>query len=876
VWQYHPLLIIFALGGIVSAAVTLYCWQYMQRYGSSYLVGGLGLIGFNNAIWCFAATLKTASESLQASLLFYKIEFFVALNPALGVVVALAYAGKERWLSRPVLGVLLAPSAVFILLIFATPGDVMIVEPKLVPAQGIMAFEHEFPPLFAVYFAWIYGLTLLTLGIIANGMWTDRVPRVLGLVAILLFAIPLVVNMLKSTGIYPPGGKGINVTPAASAVSVTLLAFALVRYRVFELIPVSRDWTVEIMTDGYLLVHESGTILDANPVARQLLTGLDDAPLKNRSVEEVMPVREKTDENNIVQFTSGSRTIEARRSKVTRQNQAAGEVFLLQDVTEREKRKQELERYERVMENIPVGVYRVTPGDKGELIFGNQALAEILGADSVEELNDYTAREFYADPEERAERSDRLLSEGEITNEVIRMQRLDGEEFWALLSNARAIEDGAVYFEGAIQDVTERKEYQEELKRARKRVRSERDGKEAIRQLLLQNSTDREIAESVCQLLVESHGYAGAWIVRKDGNGDVANVSTVVSHGDDYGFRVQTSGDDPADGKFGDWETTVIDEASRRTLEESTAVAVTAADDTGDALLDALEECGLYSVRSVALEYNGISYGALTVVRREPGGEFSQELVNEVAAAIAFKQQVHRQQDALTANTVVELTVRLTGEHFFGALSRVPSIPTDATLSAHELQSDGSFVTYLVECPDVDPEVLRGAAADLDHVEETALVAEEASTPVIRVRVAPPTLGTVLRDHGGAIQSMTASGGRVELTAQFPRRTDVSAVVEAIQTHWPEATMRTRNERTLADDHLTVFEGLTEKQEAALRAATLAGFFQRPQQASADDVAETLGVSRSTFLHHLRRAEQKIFDEAFKESPERLRSQSTE
>ncbi|NUE02326.1 helix-turn-helix domain-containing protein [Halorubraceae archaeon YAN] len=37
----------------------------------------------------------------------------------------------------------------------------------------------------------------------------------------------------------------------------------------------------------------------------------------------------------------------------------------------------------------------------------------------------------------------------------------------------------------------------------------------------------------------------------------------------------------------------------------------------------------------------------------------------------------------------------------------------------------------------------------------------------------------------------------------------------------------------------------------------------RPQQSKAVDIVETLDISQSTFLHHLRAAEKKIFSETF-------------
>ena len=46
----------------------------------------------------------------------------------------------------------------------------------------------------------------------------------------------------------------------------------------------------------------------------------------------------------------------------------------------------------------------------------------------------------------------------------------------------------------------------------------------------------------------------------------------------------------------------------------------------------------------------------------------------------------------------------------------------------------------------------------------------------------------------------------------------------------------------------------------------MAGFFECPQQATAADVADALGVVRTTFLHHLRSAERKVFETAFSDA----------
>lgn len=54
---------------------------------------------------------------------------------------------------------------------------------------------------------------------------------------------------------------------------------------------------------------------------------------------------------------------------------------------------------------------------------------------------------------------------------------------------------------------------------------------------------------------------------------------------------------------------------------------------------------------------------------------------------------------------------------------------------------------------------------------------------------------------------------------------------------------------------------LTERQLEALRTAYEAGYFERPRRTNATEVAEKLGISRSTFAEHLAAAQRKLFED---------------
>jgi PAS domain S-box-containing protein len=503
--------------------------------------------------------------------------------------------------------------------------------------------------------------------------------------------------------------------------------------------------------------------------------------------------------------------------------------------------------------------------ETGVVLYESPSIERLYGYDQEELVGEQVAEYFHPEDRDRVvEAFANIVSTEDHHVETVeyRHEMADGSYKWIeSVGSSNPTPEGNYVINS--RDISERKRRERQLQQTREQVQSERDGKEAIRQLLLQTSTDREIVASVCRLLVNDYGYEAAWVVRKQGtHGEDPNPMVIAEHGSDRGFRQPDAG-------------SAIDAATRRTLATDDPVTVTTDTDGKDDIVATLEECGLSSVRSVPLDHEALSYGALTVTRTDTGSDVTGQLVDEVAAALAFKQQVNRQQEALAGETVTELTLRYTGDHVLTALSRALAVEDGdeeddefPELVVEELHAEGGpGSTYLVKTADVDAERVRATAAELPSVTAATVVTETETTAVVSIRAETGSIRGVLGGYGEILRSITVCDGRLNLTVEFPRRTDLSAIVDAVQDHWPEVTMYACTERPIDDDHPSAFSGLTKKQENALRAASLSGFFERPQRASAEDVAETLDSSASTFLHHLRNAERTVFEDAFSHDP---------
>ena len=127
-------------------------------------------------------------------------------------------------------------------------------------------------------------------------------------------------------------------------------------------------------------------------------------------------------------------------------------------------------RYRDLFERSPFGIFRSSLD--GRLLEANPAFKEMLGYGPEEEVVGLDlAEEVYADPAQREGMVDRRLRDGKVSGtRELRWRRRDGEPFLAVL-NGRVLRDGGGEpegFEVFVEDVTKRRELEEQLRESQK------------------------------------------------------------------------------------------------------------------------------------------------------------------------------------------------------------------------------------------------------------------------------------------------------------------------------------------------------------------------------------------------------------------------
>ena len=126
------------------------------------------------------------------------------------------------------------------------------------------------------------------------------------------------------------------------------------------------------------------------------------------------------------------------------------------------------ENYRSIFDNALEGIFQCTPD--GQYIKVNPAMAHIYGYDSPEAMMTSfkkTEQQIYVEPSSREQFKHFLDTQGDVKNFQYQIYRQDGQIIW-VEENTRAVRDRQgvlLYYEGIVQDITQRKREEQALKR---------------------------------------------------------------------------------------------------------------------------------------------------------------------------------------------------------------------------------------------------------------------------------------------------------------------------------------------------------------------------------------------------------------------------
>ncbi|CAG0936546.1 Sensor protein FixL [Thermoflexales bacterium] len=352
-FQYTLFVILAPLTAIACVGVVTYArLSYPSRETSALAWLTLSIVG-----WLVANTLELATNTEAATLLWAKITYlFIATVAVAWLAFALQYSAHSRWLTPGRFWPFFVIPAITIVLTWTNDSHHLLwTAYRFIPVNNLLAINiTTYGPWFWVHILYSYALILLGAGlIIQQNSRSFRLYRQQSGWMIVAALLPIVVNASYVMRWFP--GMNKDYTPVSFALAAVIFAVAMTRYHLFDLKPVARDAVIDSLSDAMLAIDPRGRIVDLNPAAQaligipsNLIIGQPAADVLNPWRDLLERYRDRTElRDEITLHHDGTdHTYDLQVSPLlSRQQQPAGRLVVLRDMTARKQAEAELREY---------------------------------------------------------------------------------------------------------------------------------------------------------------------------------------------------------------------------------------------------------------------------------------------------------------------------------------------------------------------------------------------------------------------------------------------------------------------------------------------------------------------------------------------------
>lgn len=473
--QYSPYMLPLIGAAIASGWVMVYAWRHRDTRGAP----TLAVLAATIAFWAAGYALEIGGADLSAKLFWGKAQYLSIVSvPVIWYIFAYNYSHQDKQVAPRTAALLFILPVITLALVWTTEAHSLVWREIRISENGSFSALGVSRGLwFWIHSAYSYILLLLgTVYILRSLRRSQTLYRKQAAALLIAVLAPWIGNMLYLSGLSPI--PYLDLTPFAFAVSVVVLAWAILDVSLLSLAPVARELVVDEMSDSMLVLDTRNTVADINPAAQRLLQvtaaqaiGQPIAQLLSawpHLAEQYGQVTETQDE---ISFGEGEdrRWYEIRIAPLQdRRARLVGRVITVRNITERkqtaDQMRQERNLLRTVIDNVPDPIF--VRDLAGRYVLCNVSDARALGVEQPDEVLGKTDFDFYPHALAVQFQSDNqaILETGQpIINREERSRDQDGEPRWVLTTKV-PLRDSQGQVAGLVsiaRDVTDRKRAEE-------------------------------------------------------------------------------------------------------------------------------------------------------------------------------------------------------------------------------------------------------------------------------------------------------------------------------------------------------------------------------------------------------------------------------
>ena len=478
----------YAIALVVTVAVALtlagVAWRRRSVPGGTYFA----LMMLSGAWWAFTYACEALSNEQSLKILWGQISYLgLGTMPVFFMLFALNYWRPDIrirlqyqimiWII-PLVTIIMAATNELHGLMWSefTPGP---------EGTNILIYGHG--PWFYVAITYFYLTVWVGVVLLFRAATSlSRIYRRQALIVLVASVLPWIANAFFVFGFSPL--TGLDMAPIMASATGLLLAFGIVKFQLFKVLPVAKEVVYKQIESGVLVVNYGGTIADINLAAKSMIgekveVGQNlEAVLKNRlNIPFPLPMVHQRMEASLKDREKPLWLDVVIAPLFNRRNQLSGHLIMLHDISERKRAEDALrqseERFRQFIELLPEAVCEIDTF--GNVLLANNKASLMAGydrADLEKGLNMYAM----ISPEDQgraATNIQRMIAGEALGSDEYTLVRKDSSKFPAIVHIGNIInkEGKTAGFRCVIVDITERKRAEEAQHRLAVIVESSHD-----------------------------------------------------------------------------------------------------------------------------------------------------------------------------------------------------------------------------------------------------------------------------------------------------------------------------------------------------------------------------------------------------------------
>ncbi len=333
------ILMVLLASATFTGLMAVFCYRRRRVIGASTLMWIMIVLTW----WSLTYAIQTLRPDVTWHTFWASAQYLsIATLPVLWLVFAIQFNRQEAAPSPRSLAWLWVFPVITILMAWTNDWHRLVWSHlEVLTWNDVSLLKMEYGLYFWIHAVYSYGCFFVgTIFFIQQSMRESRAYRAQASLTLLAAGILMLGNILYVFDLLPL--QGLDITPLSFSVSSGLLALALFRYQMLDLIPIANEIILNDMGDGILVIDARLRVLYINP-AFGLLTGLTVDGSVGQDIRQLLPAwpdifqpcEQKETTEIEVEIGGIKRIIELLISPLLRKNAYQGNIYVVRDITER-------------------------------------------------------------------------------------------------------------------------------------------------------------------------------------------------------------------------------------------------------------------------------------------------------------------------------------------------------------------------------------------------------------------------------------------------------------------------------------------------------------------------------------------------------------